>query len=320
MPGIDAFLARQAGQQTSRYQGVVVQPDKTSPALAVNVAGNLIPARVMDPLVVSVGDVVVVDVVRETRGQGTAWIMGRAAPGFRPGEATVKTVPPSSETITVTGTDGIDYTAKFISGYTPTVSDRVTLSWNASVPTVLGKVGTVAEAEEAGAAAQPPPPAITSGQSSYKAIDSATYWGPGGWGSWAGDGSHVYQGNYGAGDLTGAWWYGGATAELAGRTVTRLRFVFPKRRAVGSSNSAVTVHLKTHTSARRPGGNVVFGSGAVDVTAAAGQDWTEIDLPLSFAADLQAGGGIAIFGNPYAGFEGIRARPDSGLLIADWNA
>lgn len=317
MSGVDDFLSKQAGQRTSRYQGTVVL---SASGLGVNVAGQVLPARVMDPLVVVEGDVVVVDVVRESRGQATAWVMGRAAPGFRPAEATVKVVPVGSDTITVTGTDGADYTATFVSSYTPTVNDRVTLNWNAATPTVLGKVGVTAAPPTPPPPVAPPPAPSQTGQSSYHATQSSTLWGPGGWGSWAGDGSHVYQGNYGgAGALTGAWFYGGATSELAGRTITRIRFVLGRRRAVGSSNAAATVHLKSHTSANRPGGNVTLGAGSTDVTADPGQGPREYDLPLSFAAALQAGGGIAITGDPYCGFDGIAARADSGLLIIDWS-
>jgi hypothetical protein len=119
--------------------------------------------------------------------------------------------------------------------------------------------------------------------------------------------------------VTGAWFYGGAPAELAGRTITRIRFILGRRRSVGSQNAAATVNLSTHTSANRPGGNVALGTGTAAVTADPYQGAREYDLPLSFAADLQAGGGIAISGLPYAGFDGILARADSGLLTIDWS-
>lgn len=323
MPGIDAFLEKRSGQATSRYQGTVVQPNPDDPALAVNVAGNVLAARVIDPLVVAVGDSVLVDVVREARGLGAAWVVGRAASSFSPAQGTVKTVPVGSETITVTGTDGIDYTATFLASYTPVVGDRVTLDWSAAVPNVNGEVGLSAAPPPPDPGVAPPPAPSASGQSTFRAVDSSTFWGPGGWGSWNKNTSPsgVFQGNYGGlGDLTGAWWYGGATTQLQGKNVTGIRILFGARRPVGSSNAAATVHVKTHTSANRPGGNVTFGSGATDITADPGQGPREYDLPLSFGPDLKAGGGIAIFGNPYAGFDGVLARPDSGLLIIDWTS
>jgi hypothetical protein len=295
--------------------GVIVNSD----GLKVNVSGNVIPAKVVDPLVVAPGDPVIVDVVGESRGQSTAWVIGRATGSFRPAQGTVTTVPVGSQTITVTGDDGTAYTAGFVASYTPTVGDKVILSWNASQPTVMGRVGAAAAAGSGNAGVSAPPAPPVSGTSTYNAIDSGTLWAPGGWGSWAGGGSHVYQGSWGSsGQLVGAWFYGGAASELAGRTITRIRFTLGRRRPVGSNNSPVTVHIKSHTSANRPGGSVTFGGGTVDVTADPYQDFREYDLPLSFASDLQGGGGIGLYGDPYAGFDGVLARADSGLLIIDW--
>jgi hypothetical protein len=193
----------------------------------------------------------------------------------------------------------------------------VILKWDAGNPTVIAAVGSTAAPPPPVPVAAPPSAAAT-GTSNYAATDTSTYWGPGGWDSWAG-GNTVYQGSYGgSGPLTGAWFYGGSPTELAGRTITAIRFTLGARNGAGASSSAVAVHLHTHTNRTRPGGNVTLGSAAVDVTAQPWQGGTVYNLPTSFAADLLAGGGIAITGDPYAGFAGRNKQPDSGLLSIDW--
>lgn len=303
-------------RSVTRLQGVIVPAADRSTALAVNVNGNIIPARVIDPLVVAPGDTVAVDFVSGAAGQAEAWIVGRLAATARPATGTVKTVPPSSPTITVTGTDGTDYTATFASTYTPTVGDNVILAWNAAQPTVLAAVGATA-APPPPVTVAPPPPAVPSGTSHYAATDTSTWWGPGGWDSWAG-GNNVYQGDYGSGPLTGAWFYGGSPTELAGRTITAVRFTLGARNGAGASSSPATVNLYTHTSRSRPSGNVALGTASAAVTAQPWQGGTVYTLPTSFAADLLAGGGIAITGGTYAGFLGRNRQPDSGLLSIDW--
>jgi hypothetical protein len=304
----------------NRLQGVMVLASGTfgAKALAVNVNGNIIPARYYDGVTVQVGDPVAVEFVAGPQGQAEAWVTGRLAPTPRPAQGTVKTVPPSSQTITVTGTDGTDYTSYFASTYTPVVGDNVILAWSNGIPTAMAKVGVTPAPPPPAAVAAPPPTAAT-GTGRYAAVDTSTYWGPGGWGSWAG-GNNVYQGDYGSGMLTGAWFYGGSPTELAGRTVTAIRFTLGGRNGAGASSSAVPVNIFSHTSARRPGGNVTIGGGSATAIAQPWQGPTVIGLPLSFATDLLAGGGICITNNPYAGFYGRNTQPNSGFLEIDWSS
>lgn len=299
------------------YVGVMVLVDGV---LNVNVSGNVIPARWADPVSVVEGDPVLVQIMTGRSGQGEAIVRCRLADKPRPAQGTVKTVPPSSDTITVTGVDGTDYTAKFLTGYTPTVGDVVSLSWKSATPEVLGKTAATAATTTTVTPVAPPPPPPTTGVNTYAASDSDTYWGPGGWGSWAGGGGRVYQGDYGSGPVYGAFFYAGAVKQLAGRTITRIRIRLGDRLAAGSYNSPVTVHFYTHGSVRKPGGNVALGSGPHNVTANPGQGLKEYDLPLSFAGALQGGGGIAIAGNPYAGFKGRREQAASGTLIINWSS
>jgi hypothetical protein len=112
-------------------------------------------------------------------------------------------------------------------------------------------------------------------------------------------------------------------AELAGATITRIRFRVPQRRTVGSYNSALTLHLYAHTSAGRPGGDVTRVAGPTDTTIPAGWNPSPgdgfIDLPTSIASTLIAGGGISISGDPYLSFIGKPADPASGQLLIDWS-
>jgi hypothetical protein len=53
----------------------------------------------------------------------------------------IKAVPHASLEVAVSGTDGIEYSARFVSHYTPAVGDIVALVWAAGEPIVIGKVG-----------------------------------------------------------------------------------------------------------------------------------------------------------------------------------
>jgi hypothetical protein len=254
-------------------------------------------------------------------GTGDAVVTGRVTLQPRPAEGVVKTVPPGSPTITVTGTDGIDYVAKFAASYTPTVSDNVLLAWNASLPYVTGKVGVVAAPTAPGqpSVAAPPGP-DRAGQTAYQATDSAT-WVPGlgAWDAWAGGGGRVYQGSQSGYTTYGSWFYAGSAAQLAGRTINRIQFTLGSRRQVGGYNSPVTVHFYAHTSANRPGGDVTRTTGPFDVVIQPSAGQQTFDLPTSFAGALAAGGGISITGEPYAGFAGYLQEAASGLLTIDWS-
>jgi hypothetical protein len=313
---LSGIISKIPGGGVTRTQGIMVS---TNGVLGVNVWGNVLPARYADPLVVNVGDTVVVDLMAGPTGQSEAVVSGKLTAAPRPGTGTVKTVPPSSPTITVTGTDGIGYTAYFVGSYTPTVNDNVILAWNAATPTVTGKVGATA-APPATAPPVPPPPApATTGTSIYTTTDSSTYWSGGGWDSVGGGGGKVLQGTvYGTSNIVyGAWFYAGSPAELAGRTITGIHFRTGARLIVGSYNAAVTLHFYAHTSPNRPSGDVSRTVGPFDVSIPPGFNGT-IDLPLTFAAAIQVGGGVSIAGDPYAGFDGRLAQPDSGTLTMDW--
>lgn len=306
-------------QYVRSYQGVVVK-DRTSGALYVNVMGNVLAARWSDPLSVAEGDTVLVQMgTGRTQGLGTCIVVARLNSRPRPARGTVTVVPPSSETVSVQGDDGVTYIATFGTSYTPVVNDKVVLSWTSATPNIISKISITAPATPVAppAPVAPPPPAPVTGSTGYWATDSNTYWPPGGWGSWAGGRGRVYQGNYGSGDVYGAYFYNGAPTQLQGRTITGCSVALGSRIAAGSYNSPVTVHIYATSNSTRPGGNITTVGGPIDVTAWPGQGLTRYSIG-SLAGHLLNGGGIAILGNPYAGFLGIPEQPDAGSLIFDW--
>lgn len=300
------------------YQGIIVKNTVTG-LFDVNVMGNIIAAKWSDPLVVSEGDTVLVQfAIGRGQGLNTCTVVGRLTSRARPERGTVAVVPPSSPTVTITGKDGVTYLATFVTSYTPVVGDEVRLSWAGSAtPTIIGKIASTAAPPPPPPPLPPPPPAPVTGTSTYWPTDSNTYWGPGGWGSWAGGRGRVYQGNYGSGDVYGAYFYGGAPTQMQGRSIDRLRLVLGNRLYVGNYNAAATIHIYATANSSRPGGNITAVGGPVNVTAWPGQGQADYDIT-ALAGHLQNGGGIAIFGNPYAGFMGIPEQPDAGRLVFDW--
>lgn len=305
-------------QYDRTYEGTVVS---SGGALAVSVQGNVIPARWADPVTAAVGDTVLVQMIVGRTGGTEAVVRAKVTSKPRPARGTVAVVPPSSDTVSVTGTDGATYKAYFGTGYTPTVGDTVILSWGGTIPTILDKVAATPAPYQAptGDPIAPPPSAPQSGQAIYAASDSATWWASGGWNSWAGGNGRVFQGQYGSGQVYGAWFYAGSPGQLSGRTINRFRIILGSRLGVGSHNSPVTVHFYRHSSVNRPAGDVTRVAGPHDVSAAPWQGPTMYDLPVSWAAGVISGGGIAIALDPYAGFKGRNEEADSGKLVFDWS-
>lgn len=319
MPNLRKLVKPSGG--FSRYKGVMVLDGNG--ALAVNVNGNIIPASYSDPIVVAVGDAVSVDLVTGAVGQSEAVVTGRLTLTPRPATGTVKTVPVGSQTITVTGADGTDYSAQFGSKYTPTVNDIVILAWNAAQPTVTDKIGTVAVPPPPPPPAPkpapvPPPPAPPqTGYNNYTATDSATM-ATFGWDTYAGGGGNVYTGTYGE-TVHSAFWYAGSPKQLAGRTITRIRFTLGARRPAGAYNAPATIYFYTHGWSRRPAGDITLTGTAYAVTIPANAGRRTFDLPTSFAAALLAGGGIAISGGDYSGYNGRLVDAESGKLTLYWS-
>lgn len=263
-------------------------------------------------------DVTVADRVLIAREGAAAWVVAKVGGRSLPPKGTVTSAPPGSQ-ITVSAA-GVSYTLPFLGSYTPVVNDSVAIMWGASGEggVVLGKCGTIAApaAPAAPSTPPPPPPMASSGTARISATDSCQYRG-GQWGA-AGD-RNVYQGNWGWGDNTGAWFYGNTPHDtLAGRTITGLRVRVSRRS--GGVYGAQAAHLYRHTSTSRPGGDVSRVDGPTDVSIGIGESaW--VNLPAAWGqAIVDSGGGIGVAGSPYVVLNGIDADPESGLLELDWRA
>lgn len=306
-------------------QGTIVN---TGNGNQLSVSGNIIPFRCLDPIMVLPGDTVAVEFVAGPTGGSEAWIMARLGNLLRPATGTVVTVPPSSQTITITGDDGATYTATFLASYTPAVNDVVDLRWAVGSPEVLGKTGTVAAPPPPVTSTPPPavnapPPPKQTGSTPFAATDSGTWISAYGWDAWAQQNKQVYSGGaaYG-GPVNGAWFFNNSPKILAGRTITAIALTLGARLWVGGYKQAADVHVYTHSSPRKPGGNVSYGSGFT-VTIRSGAPRSTIWVPSgsisAFGASFLAGGGWGISGEPYVGFNGRTVDPSSGTAKLYWS-
>ena len=310
--GLGLLVAKIPAGGTRLRLGVVTTVDG---ARMVNVDGNILkPHSWADPLVVDDGDPVEVQIFAGGVGGGRVHVSGRSTGQPRHRTGTVTQVPAGSPTITVQAS-GVSYATEPVGG-PYAVNDVVHLDWGAGAPRAIGKVTLTAAVKTAVATAPAaPPPKAIKGKTSAAARSSRTYWAPGGWGSYAGDGGKVYQGTWAGATVTGAWFYGTPFKALAGRRITRVQFRTGHHLAVGNSGSK-TFHFYAHTNPTQPVGDTNRVVGPFDYTLPQGAAPRWIDLPVSFAAILIAGGGIAIAGGPYAAMQGRTAKsPDSGSLI-----
>jgi hypothetical protein len=111
----------------------------------------------------------------------------------------------------------------------------------------------------------------------------------------------VYNGN----SNTGAWFYGSRVADaLRGATVTKIEIFLNPRQASGNAPQ-----VGTHASGSKPGGNLTV-SGQIALEPRSG--W--VQLPIAWAAVLQAGGGIGVTKSGYTIWRGLASDAMSGAL------
>lgn len=284
-----------------------------------NMDGNLLDARWLDPIQPLQGGKIVVDISNDGQGQSTALVIGGYTDQPRPSTGVILAF--GVLEIVVAGEDAVTYTTGRYLGPIGDYSlgDNVYITWDAATPTILGRVNEMTITPPA------PVPSTPGGASRGETTSVATAsdtWGVGGWGRWATSqrgGEDVYSGTWGGYTVTGSWFYGAPKPELAGKTIERIQFKLPARLSVGTSG-AVTIHLYAHTSGSRPGSDVTRTVGPFDFAVPAGWGGGLIDLPLTFAPVVNAGGGISIAGDPYAGFVSRLKDPESGKLIQNWSA
>jgi len=314
MSGLKHTMAAIPGGNTRRTYGTAHWDGSRWYA---RIQDSLLDARWLDPIQPLQGGKIVIDLTNDGMGQSTALVVGAYSDQPRPSTGTVLAV--GATEVVFTGEDGTVYsTDRFIGTYS--FGDLVFFVWAAGKPVIVGPVPSIVEVHTAAPMA---PAGSASGETALIATATDTYWAPGGWGSWATSqrgGEDVYTGTQGGYTVTGSWFYGAAKPDLAGKTVTRVRFKVPARLSVGASNAAVTINLYAHTSGSRPGGDVSRVVGPHPVTVQPGSKGGYIDLPLTFAPHLVAGGGISIAGGSYAAFESRLDDPESGKAIIDWSS
>jgi len=291
------------------------------------IGDSLLDARWADPMQPLQGGKIIIDITSDGLGQSSAYVAGSYADQPRPSTGAVLAVGVTE--IVFTGEDGGSYsTSRFVNPYvdgapprlTYAPGDQVYLTWDAAMPTIIGIIPAVATVHTAAPMA---PTGTASGETALIATATDTY-GVGGWGRWATSqrgGEDLYTGTQGGYAVTGAWFYGAPKPELAGKTITRVRFKIPARLSVGASNAAVTINLYAHNSGSRPGGDVSRVAGPFPVTVQPGSKGGYVDLdPGTFAPHLVAGGGISIAGGSYAAFESRLDNPESGKTLLNWSS
>lgn len=316
MPGLDNTMAAIPGGGTVRKYGTAHWDGDDWRA---RVGPNLLYCRWLDPIQPKQGGNIVVDISKDEYGQASALVIGGYTEQPRPSTGVVLFV--GVDELVIAGEDGVTYTTdRFLGDIADyALTDQLYITWDAAQPTVLGKVNNITITPPG----DPAPEAPTAGTGSTTLIATASdTFGVGGWGRWAtsqNGGEDVYTGFWGGFTLTGAWFYGPPRPELAGKTVNRVEFRLPQRLNVGGSGSA-TIHIYAHTSQSRPGGDVTRTVGPFDVVVDHGNPPKSIDLPLTFAPVLAAGGGISIAGDPYAGFASRLDDAESGKTTLYWSS
>lgn len=304
-----------------------------------NIGGNNLGARWLDPIVPAQGDKIAVMLSNDGAGQSNALVIGGYTDQPRPSDGSVLMV--GGTEIVVTGAFGGTFTTpRFINPYVPgpmvedppgtftqspprltyAPGDPVHLAWDASIPTILGIIGVPVAPPPPTDPPTPPTPKPPAGTARAAATRSNTWWGPGGWGSYAGSqngGQQLYSGTWYGNTVTSAWFYGDAFTSLGSKTISEIRFRLPARLNVGASGSA-TIHLYLHTSKAQPGGDVTRTLGPFNVTVTQSQGARWIVLPLAWAAGIKAGYGISLAGEPYVGYTGRIKDPESGRIEMDW--
>jgi hypothetical protein len=279
--------------------------------LAVNVNGTTPPAQWPAGYIPTVGDA-----VRVWMLDGTAQVIGPVISGQRPGEGTVSGAASSGKVPVSTSVGTVQ--ARY-SGTAPSVGQLVFLDWQMTTPRILAGVAAVTPAPEPEPdPAPPPPPKPKTGTSKYSAVDSRTYQVGSGWGF---RGMSVVQWRYQSGlrENRGAWFYGNAPTQLGGRDVYGLRIRVGARQRIGSYNSALQAHFYLTSNRTRPGGDTTRVGGPVSANIPANATPRWYTLPHAWGQYIaDNGGGIAIVGAPYLGFNGIDVDPASGQLAFDW--
>lgn len=140
-------------------------------------------------------------------------------------------------------------------------------------------------------------------------------------GAWRTDNTHVYQGSYGgAGNHTGAVFYGSAPRSLAGATV--LSATAQVRRESGGAFAAQATTMRLMVDSTRPAGTVTLTSTDAGPSLAVGRSAT-FAVPTAWVQSMVDGtaGGLAFLdadGSPYVVFAGSADWGPAWTLTINW--
>lgn len=220
---------------------------------------------------------------------------------------------------TVTATvNGIDTTVQVARDLPVAAGDVLGVAKIGSQWFAMGRFFTAAPAP---ADVQPPPPTkppVVTG----KLVITPVYTGSYRDGKWRTDSSDVIQGSYGgAGNSTGAAFYGPKAGSLAGATVTDCWITV--RRGSGGAYSAQQTTLRLITQSTKPAGAPTLTSSNAGPTIPTNSTLQRFDIPNSWGQAIVNGtsGGIGIFdssGSPYVRFVGRSDYSSSFALTLSW--
>lgn len=321
MPGMPNIMAAMPGGGSRRAYGEAYWDGTRWWAKMGDNPNNMLDARWLDPIQPLQGGKIVVDISKDEYGGSTALVVGGYTDQPRPSTGVILAF--GVLEIVISGEDGVTYTTSRYLGPIENydLADTVYITWDAAIPTILGKVNEITITPPA--PAPEAPPATPPGSETLIATASDTYWGPGGWGSYAtsrNGGEDVYSGTWYGSTVTGAWFYGAPRPVLQGKTISRIRFRLPARLQAGNYNDPAVIHIYAHTDSGRPGGDVNRVVGPFDIEIPPHFQGGDIDLPLDLGPAVAAGGGISIAGNPYVRFASRLKDPESGRLIFEWSS
>lgn len=208
----------------------------------------------------------------------------------------------SGTNVSVTGDDGVTYTAKFASGYTPASGHRVLMNWDSGPFVVVRLGGEVTPT--------PPTPPASSGATKsvqFLATDSGSY--RGGW-----QGGVVY---FGQSYPSAGFFYGSQIANTipSSATITSVQIYLEVTAASGLG----TMPLSLHTSGSRPGGSLALDN-TVDIGAMPNGFRGQVDLPTAWGDLLKTGArlGVGTSGAGYRRLQGKSQQALAGALTIKW--
>ena len=316
MDDLIAVLASEDAQAGTRTMLGTVRTPASGPPV-VTVGGSPIRARWLSGITAADTDTVLVQIAKDSSGQAAGLVLGVAMESPAPLVGTVTAVKAGVRTIQVKAGWMGEISAAYVTTYSPTVGDEVTLIWQGSYPIALGARSAKLPAGSDWQQPTPPPDAGTG--LTMRAITSAT-WSEqtSTWDSYAA--SDLIFGPSARGQSIGLWAYGAAGQPAQGKTVSSVRVKVPLRLAAyGKAGVPVRAMLApTEPLVERERPRLVTGrSMALTIPASSEGGW--VDVPSGWGSLLAAGGGICVYdAKNYGGLAGIDSDPESGLVKMSW--